>query len=120
NDRFLHFMGRLTLLRYAVLRGICRHDRRSYFDRTTEKPSPFRTCRMIPGPWSPHGLPAAPLAALCVLLATACPCQAQYPERPIRLILPFAAGGAVDHVAGLVPARVGEQVVCSFVLVAKV
>src|ERR1700756_5124934 len=89
----------------SALRRICKHDGRSYFDRTTENPPPSRTCRMIPGPWSPHGLPAAPLAALCVLLAAACPCQAQYPERPIRLILPFPAGGAVDHVARLVTAR---------------
>jgi hypothetical protein len=39
NDRFLHFMGQLPLLPYAVLRRICRHDGRSYFDRTTDKPS---------------------------------------------------------------------------------
>jgi len=71
---------------------------------------------MIPGPWSPHGLPAAPLAALCVLLATACPCQAQYPERPIRLILPFPAGGAVDHVARLVTARMAEELGRPFVI----
>ena len=116
NDRFLHFMGQLPLLPYAVLRRICRHDGRSYFDRTTDKPSPFRTCRMIPGPWSPHGVPAAPLAALCVLLATACPCQAQYPERPIRLILPFPAGGAVDHVARLVTARMAEELGRPFVI----
>ena len=71
---------------------------------------------MIPGPWSPHGLPAAPLTALCVLLATACPCQAQYPERPIRLILPFPAGGAVDHVARLVTARMAEELGRPFVI----
>src|SRR5262245_44634363 len=109
-------MGQLPLLPYAVLRRICRHDARSYFDRTTEKPSPFRTCRMIPGPWFPRGVPAAPLAALCVLLATACPCQAQYPERPIRLILPFPAGGAVDHVARLVTARMTEELGRPFVI----
>jgi len=71
---------------------------------------------MIPGPWSPHGLPVAPLAALFVLLVTACPCQAQYPERPIRLILPFPAGGAVDHVARLVTARMAEELGRPFVI----
>ena len=71
---------------------------------------------MIPGSWSPHGLLAAPLAMLCVLLATACPCRAQYPERPIRLILPFPAGGAVDHVARLVTARMAEELGRPFVI----
>src|SRR5260370_30846450 len=71
---------------------------------------------MIPGPWSRHGLRAAPLAGLCVLLATACPCQAQYPERPIRLILPFPAGGAVDLVARLVTARMAEELGRPFVI----
>src|SRR5258707_665841 len=110
------FHGSTPLLPSAVLRRICRHNGRSYFNRTTEKPSPFQTCRMIPGPWSPHALPAAPLAALCVLLATACPCKAQYPERPIRLILPFPAGGAVDHVARLVTARMAEELGRPFVI----
>src|SRR5260221_13648454 len=71
---------------------------------------------MIPGPWSPHGLRAAALAAFRVLLATACPCQAQSPERPIRLILPFPAGGAVDHVARLVTARMAEELGRPFVI----
>jgi hypothetical protein len=40
---------------------------------------------------------------------TAANAQASYPTRPIRLILPFPAGGAVDHVARLVTARIGED-----------
>ena len=40
---------------------------------------------------------------------TAANAQASYPTRPIRLILPFPAGGAVDHVAGLVTARIAED-----------
>ncbi len=40
---------------------------------------------------------------------TAVNAQASYPTRPIRLILPFPAGGAVDHVARLVPARIAED-----------
>ena len=41
---------------------------------------------------------------------------AQYPERPIRLILPFPAGGAVDHVARLVTARMAEDLGRPFVI----
>jgi len=41
---------------------------------------------------------------------------AQYPERPIRLILPFPAGGAVDHVARLVTARMADDLGRPFVI----
>ncbi len=55
-------------------------------------------------------------AALCLVVVTAAPCAAQYPERPIRLILPFPAGGAVDHVARLVTARMAEDLGRPFVI----
>ena len=40
----------------------------------------------------------------------------RFPERPIRLILPFLAGGAVDHVARLVTARMAEELGLPFVI----
>jgi tripartite-type tricarboxylate transporter receptor subunit TctC len=49
------------------------------------------------------------LAALCLVVAAHGSCWAEYPERPIRLLLPFPAGGAVDHVARLVTARMAED-----------
>jgi tripartite-type tricarboxylate transporter receptor subunit TctC len=55
-------------------------------------------------------------AAVCLVVVTAAPCAAQYPERPIRLILPFPAGGAVDHVARLVTARLAEDLGRPFVI----
>src|ERR1700730_3692570 len=55
------------------------------------------------------------LAALCLLM-TQGPGRAEYPERPIRLLLPFPAGGAVDHVARLVTARMVEDVGRPFVI----
>jgi tripartite-type tricarboxylate transporter receptor subunit TctC len=55
-------------------------------------------------------------AALSLIVLTAGPCAAQYPERPIRLILPFPAGGAVDHVARLVTARMAEDLGRPFVI----
>jgi tripartite-type tricarboxylate transporter receptor subunit TctC len=55
-------------------------------------------------------------AVSCLVLATVQPGAAQYPERPIRLILPFPAGGAVDHVARLVTARMAEDLGRPFVI----
>ena len=34
---------------------------------------------------------------------------AEYPDRPIRLIVPFPAGGTVDLVARLVTARMADD-----------
>ena len=38
----------------------------------------------------------------CALLAATGQSRAEYPEKPIRLLLPFPAGGAVDIVARVV------------------
>jgi tripartite-type tricarboxylate transporter receptor subunit TctC len=58
--------------------------------------------------------PAAAAAALAV--ATAAPCAAQYPDKPIRLLLPFPAGGTVDLVARLVTAQMAEELGRPFVI----
>ncbi|HEY2134326.1 MAG TPA: tripartite tricarboxylate transporter substrate binding protein [Xanthobacteraceae bacterium] len=52
---------------------------------------------------------ACGIVAAFVAVATASAAQAAYPERPIRLLLPFPAGGAVDIVARLVAARLAED-----------
>jgi tripartite-type tricarboxylate transporter receptor subunit TctC len=41
---------------------------------------------------------------------------AEYPERPIRVIVPFPAGGTVDLVARLVTARMADDLKTSFVI----
>jgi tripartite-type tricarboxylate transporter receptor subunit TctC len=41
---------------------------------------------------------------------------AEYPERPIRVIVPFPAGGTVDLVARLVTARMADDLKASFVI----
>jgi tripartite-type tricarboxylate transporter receptor subunit TctC len=55
-------------------------------------------------------------AALCLALVGAGHAAAQYPDRPIRLILPFPAGGAVDLVARLVTAKMSEDLGRPFVI----
>jgi tripartite-type tricarboxylate transporter receptor subunit TctC len=58
--------------------------------------------------------PAAAAVALAVV--TAAPCAAQYPDKPIRLLLPFPAGGTVDLVARLATAQMAEELGRSFVI----
>jgi tripartite-type tricarboxylate transporter receptor subunit TctC len=49
--------------------------------------------------------------ALAVVLTAACAAHADdYPSRPIRLIVPYAAGGGADSVARIVAKRVGETI----------
>jgi tripartite-type tricarboxylate transporter receptor subunit TctC len=54
--------------------------------------------------------------ALGLALATAVPAGAQYPDKPIRLLLPFPAGGTVDLVARLVTAQMAEDLGRPFVI----
>jgi tripartite-type tricarboxylate transporter receptor subunit TctC len=55
-------------------------------------------------------------AMLLLLAALPTPCRAEYPDRPIRLLLPFPAGGVVDLVARLVTARMADGLGRGFVI----
>ena len=56
------------------------------------------------------------LALLSLVGTIPTPGRAEYPERPIRLLLPFPAGGAVDLVARLVTARMADDLGRAFVI----
>jgi tripartite-type tricarboxylate transporter receptor subunit TctC len=56
------------------------------------------------------------IAATTVVLAAAGPTRADYPEKPIRLLLPFPAGGAVDIVARAITAKMAEELGKPFVI----
>ncbi len=62
---------------------------------------------------------AALLAAAVVCQAPAASAQAKYPNRPIRLLIPFAAGGGTDVVARIVGQRMSETIGQTIVVEAK-
>jgi tripartite-type tricarboxylate transporter receptor subunit TctC len=54
--------------------------------------------------------------ALTLWLAGASAAVAEYPERPIRLLLPFPAGGAVDIIARIMTAKMSEDLGEPFII----
>src|SRR5919197_1928938 len=64
------------------------------------------------------GLAAAPLAAPFVALSLSdrARAQAHYPTRPVRFILPFAAGGVADVTSRLTAEKLGEKLGQRFVV----
>ena len=60
---------------------------------------------------------AGVLAALIApVAATPAAAQAKYPDRPVRLILPFGAGGVADITTRLVADKLGEKLGQRFVV----
>ena len=49
------------------------------------------------------------LVAGCLLLSTMAAAQAAYPEKPVRVVVPFAAGGPADLTARLIAQKLSEQ-----------
>src|SRR5215468_6946538 len=63
----------------------------------------------------PHLMRTA-LTALGLFAVGSASCLADYPDKPIRLIAPFPAGGTVDLVARLVTASMAEDLKQPFVI----
>src|SRR5215472_1189730 len=49
------------------------------------------------------------VVAIATVAATSQPAAAEWPERPIRLIVPFGAGSSSDTIARIVGQRLGER-----------
>lgn len=56
------------------------------------------------------------LTALALVFAQTGPSFAEYPERPIRLLLPFPAGGAVDIVTRVMAAKMSADLGKTFII----
>jgi tripartite-type tricarboxylate transporter receptor subunit TctC len=63
-----------------------------------------------------RNLVRAVLAATALAAGAPFAVAGEYPEKPIRLLLPFPAGGAVDIVARVVTSRMAEQLGRPFVI----
>ena len=53
---------------------------------------------------------------MLLLLSTAINAQQNYPQRPIRLIVPFAPGGASDFTARIISQALSEELKQSIVI----
>jgi tripartite-type tricarboxylate transporter receptor subunit TctC len=53
--------------------------------------------------------PLAALIGLAASLAVGSACAQGYPGKPVRIVVPFAAGGAVDELARIIAARLGDS-----------
>src|SRR3954469_3438768 len=63
-----------------------------------------------------HGSIPGMIALPAALLAPQPACAQNYPNRPVRLILPFGAGGVADVTARIVTEKLGEKLGQRFII----
>jgi tripartite-type tricarboxylate transporter receptor subunit TctC len=56
------------------------------------------------------------LCAIAVVVGCAAPARAEYPDNPVHIIVPVAAGGGVDVMARLLAQKLGERLNQTFVV----
>ena len=56
------------------------------------------------------------LASLSLILATGLAQAQSYPNRPVKIVVPFAAGGPADNYARFMAQRLGEELKQTFVI----
>jgi len=56
------------------------------------------------------------VALAALLLAPQTTCAGKYPDRPVRLILPFGPGGVADVTARIVTEKLGERLGQRFII----
>ncbi len=62
------------------------------------------------------GLAALALAAVALSAAMPARAQSDYPNKPVRIVLPFGAGGVADITARIVADRLGDKLGQRFVI----
>ena len=69
------------------------------------------SCPELPGPMRVARISLSIAYAVTVLAAavTACPALAEYPDKPVKVIVPYQPGGATDLVARLVAQKLSEE-----------
>ena len=72
-----------------------------------------RHARLI---WDGHMIRASAALALILALASGGPAQADYPDKPVRVVVPVAAGGGVDVMARLLAQKLSERLGQQFVV----
>jgi len=72
-----------------------------------------RHARLI---WDGHMIRASAALALILALASVGPAQADYPDKPVRVVVPVAAGGGVDVMARLLAQKLSERLGQQFVV----
>ena len=65
---------------------------------------------------TPSKILSLSLTALTLVMAQTCPSFSEYPERPIRVLVPFPAGGAVDIVARVITTKMAAELGRNFVI----
>ena len=90
-----------------------RHPKQVSVTGKSEAQMPDRLTRRA---FSKAALAAASASALVPLRSGSSRAQAVYPTRPVRVILPFAAGGQADITSRLVAERLGEKLGQRFVI----